>query len=178
MGFFFTIFYMQRLPCMGWMIINVTGVIKSVPTQSGKHRGEERQSSRTTVWKQEWSCVRNGGLSCSASTRFSTMVHSTSSSWITTSFFRILIAYSSSVPFLSASITCRKEKGRRENPPGGGGKVTQMPEELERWQASFSFNLYRQIWSKPHNYDRFPAISDTACAPTRCLIAGWLLKGW
>lgn len=59
----------------------------------------------TMVWKQECSCVRKGGFPARASTLFSTMVHSTSSSWITTSFFRILMAYSSSVPFLSASIT-------------------------------------------------------------------------
>lgn len=60
----------------------------------------------TTVWKQEWSCVRKGGLSLSANTLFSTIVHSTSSSWITTSFFRIFMAYSSSVDFISANITC------------------------------------------------------------------------
>lgn len=60
----------------------------------------------TTVWKQEWSAVRKGGLSLWAKTLFSTIVHSTSSSWITTSFFRILMAYSSSVDFISASITC------------------------------------------------------------------------
>lgn len=61
---------------------------------------------RTTVWKQECSCVRKGGLSFWAKTLFSTIVHSTSSSWITTSFFRILMAYSSSVDFISANITC------------------------------------------------------------------------
>ena len=33
------------------------------------------------------------------------MVHSTSSSWIITSFFKIFIAYNSSVPFLSANTT-------------------------------------------------------------------------
>lgn len=50
--------------------------------------------------------MRKGGLSLRAKTLFSTIVHSTSSSWITTSFFRIFIAYSSSVDFISASITC------------------------------------------------------------------------
>lgn len=60
----------------------------------------------TMVWKQECSCTRNGGLLERAKTRFSIMVHSTSSSWIMTSFFRILMAYSSSVPLRSANITC------------------------------------------------------------------------
>ncbi|TNN42851.1 hypothetical protein EYF80_046964 [Liparis tanakae] len=59
------------------------------------------------VWKHECRYVRKGGLSCWARTLFSTMVHSTSSSWITTSFFRIFIAYSSSVAFISASMTFR-----------------------------------------------------------------------
>uniref|UniRef100_A0A182JI04 Uncharacterized protein n=1 Tax=Anopheles atroparvus TaxID=41427 RepID=A0A182JI04_ANOAO len=61
------------------------------------------------VWKQECSCTRNGGLVESARTRFSTIVHSTSSSWMMMSFFRILIAYSSSVPLRSASITLPNE---------------------------------------------------------------------
>lgn len=59
----------------------------------------------TTVWKHECSCVRKGGFSCWARTLFSTIVHSTSSSWITTSFFKIFIAYSSSVVLISASMT-------------------------------------------------------------------------
>lgn len=59
----------------------------------------------TTVWKQECSCVRNGGLSSSARTRFSTMVHSTSSSIKTTSFLRALMAKNSFLPFSSASST-------------------------------------------------------------------------
>lgn len=70
---------------------------------------------RTTVWKQEWSCVRKGGLSCKARTLFSTMVHSTSSSWITTSFFNILTAYSSSESFRSASITCSHTHIHKQN---------------------------------------------------------------
>jgi len=60
----------------------------------------------TMVWKQEWRATRKGGRPCIARTRFSIIVQSTSSSWIITSFLRILIAYSSSVPFRSASITC------------------------------------------------------------------------
>lgn len=60
------------------------------------------------VWKQECNWTKNGGLDDNAKTRFSTIVHSTSSSWIIISFFRILIAYSSSVPFLSASRTWNK----------------------------------------------------------------------
>lgn len=39
---FFTIFYVQRLPHMGWMIINVTGVIKSMTRQPGKHQGGKK----------------------------------------------------------------------------------------------------------------------------------------
>ena len=61
--------------------------------------------SRSMVWKQECSCTKNGGLLDNAKTRFSTIVHSTSSSCIMMSFFKILMAYSSSVPFLSANIT-------------------------------------------------------------------------
>lgn len=64
---------------------------------------------RTMVWKQEWSCTRNGGLLLSASTRFSTIVHSTSSSCMMISFLSILIAYNSSVPLRSASITLPKD---------------------------------------------------------------------
>ena len=59
------------------------------------------------VWKHECSWVRKGGFPDRARTLFSTMVHSTSSSWITTSFFKIFMAYNSSVPFLSANITWR-----------------------------------------------------------------------
>ncbi|KYN19936.1 hypothetical protein ALC57_07705, partial [Trachymyrmex cornetzi] len=55
--------------------------------------------------KQECNCTKKGGLLESASTRFSTIVHSTSSSCIMMSFFKIFMAYSSSVPFLSASKT-------------------------------------------------------------------------
>ena len=64
--------------------------------------------------------MRKGGFPERARTLFSTMVHSTSSSWITTSFFKILIAYNSSAPFRSASITWGREEGERGR--GGGGK--------------------------------------------------------
>ena len=57
------------------------------------------------VWKHEWSWTRKGGFCARASTLFSIIAQSISSSWIIISFFRILIAYSSSVPFLSANIT-------------------------------------------------------------------------
>lgn len=68
----------------------------------------------TMLWKVECSCVKNGGFPANANTLFSTMVHSTSSSWITTSFFRIFIAYRSSVPLRSASITySEEERGQR-----------------------------------------------------------------
>ena len=77
----------------------------------------------TTDWKQEWSLTRKGGFPDRASTLFSTIVHSTSSSchyypqirsysscftWIMMSFFRIFTANSSSDPFLSASNTFLK----------------------------------------------------------------------
>lgn len=38
---FFTIFYVQRLPYMGWMIINVIGVIKSMMGNIGVARKTE-----------------------------------------------------------------------------------------------------------------------------------------
>ena len=63
----------------------------------------------TVVWKHECIWTRNGGFWARARTRFSTIVHSTSSSCIMMSFFNILMAYNSSVPFLSASITFPKE---------------------------------------------------------------------
>ena len=85
-------------------------------------------TKRTMVWKQEWSCTRKGGLAASASTRFSIMVHSTSSSCMMMSFFRILMAYNSSVP-------CKQEKwvNRRKWVKGGGkmgqkGKMGQIGE--------------------------------------------------
>lgn len=59
-------------------------------------RGQD--SRPTMVWKHECSWTRNGGLLARARTLFSIMVHSTSSSWMMMSFFRILMAYSSSVP--------------------------------------------------------------------------------
>jgi len=61
----------------------------------------------TLVWKQECSWVRKLGLLDSARTRFSIIVHSTSSSWTMTSFFKTLTANIWSVPFSSASRTCR-----------------------------------------------------------------------
>lgn len=64
----------------------------------------------TSVWKQECSWVRNGGFSGRARTRFSIIVHSTSSSWTMTSFFKTLIAKISSVPLRSASKTYTKQK--------------------------------------------------------------------
>lgn len=77
----------------------------------------------TIVWKQEWSWTKNGGLFDRASTRFSTMVHSTSSSCMMMSFFKIFIAYSSSVPFLSANITCKIRKHNTAVIKVGGKKV-------------------------------------------------------
>ena len=65
--------------------------------------------SLTTVWKQEWRWTRKGGFPESAKTLFSIMVHSTSSSWMMTSFLRILIANNSEVPFRSANMTFPKD---------------------------------------------------------------------
>ena len=75
--------------------------------------GSLQCQSLTLVWKHECSAVRNGCLADNARIRFSVMVHSTSSSWIITSFFSTLMAYTSSVPFLSASITCHNHKSLR-----------------------------------------------------------------
>ena len=63
------------------------------------------RETQTLVWKHECKAARNGCLADSASIRFSTIVHSTSSSSIIASFFRTFIAYTSSVPFSSASNT-------------------------------------------------------------------------
>ena len=57
------------------------------------------------VWKHECNETRNGGFSGRARTRFSVIVHSTSSSWIITSFFRILMANSSFVTLCSPNKT-------------------------------------------------------------------------
>jgi len=62
----------------------------------------------TIVWKHEWRLTRNGGFSGSASTRFSVIVHSTSSSCMITSFFNIFIANSSFVVLCSPSKTLNK----------------------------------------------------------------------
>ena len=81
-------------------------------SRSNKRYMDQRYTStinlparRTIVWKQECSCTRKGGLLDMARTRFSIIVHSTSSSWMITSFFRILMAYNSSVPLRSDSTT-------------------------------------------------------------------------
>lgn len=63
----------------------------------------------TIVWKQECKYTRNGGFLGSASTRFSAMVHSTSSSWTTTSFFKIFTANTSFVILCSARTTCKED---------------------------------------------------------------------
>lgn len=59
----------------------------------------------TLVWKEQYRCVRKGLSQARASTLFSTMVHSTSSSISTTSFFRALMAKYSLCPFSSANST-------------------------------------------------------------------------
>ena len=59
----------------------------------------------TLVWNVQKRWVRKGFSQASASTRFSTMVHSTSSSIRTTSFLRALTAKNSFLPFSSASST-------------------------------------------------------------------------
>lgn len=97
----------------------------------GRTPGGVSPGGLTTVWKQECSCVRNGGLSSKASTRFSTMVHSTSSSWITTSFFRILTAYSSSVPFRSESMTWGRQQAAVARAPVRPRPVPALPPGTE-----------------------------------------------
>ena len=65
------------------------------------------------VWKQECSATKKGGLLLIASTRFSIIVQSISSFWRITSFLSILIAYNSSVPFLSASTTWKQRAWKK-----------------------------------------------------------------
>lgn len=60
-----------------------------------RDKGREREREKkilTMVWKHECNWTRNGGLLGRARTRFSIIVHSTSSSWMITSFFKILMA--------------------------------------------------------------------------------------
>lgn len=58
-----------------------------------RDKGREREKKiLTMVWKHECNWTRNGGLLGRARTRFSIIVHSTSSSWMITSFFKILMA--------------------------------------------------------------------------------------
>lgn len=60
-----------------------------------RDKGRERKREKkilTMVWKHECNWTRNGGLLGRARTRFSIIVHSTSSSWMITSFFKILMA--------------------------------------------------------------------------------------
>ena len=87
---------------MGWPLLELLWPKPGSPEVEGSS-----PQVVTMVWKQECSWVRKGGFPGRASTRFSTIVHSTSSSWMTTSFFRIFTAYSSSVPFRSESMTCK-----------------------------------------------------------------------
>lgn len=75
--------------------------------------------------------MRKGGFPGSASTRFSTIVHSTSSSWITTSFFRILTAYSSSVPFRSESMTWGRQQAAVARAPVRPRPVPALPPGTE-----------------------------------------------
>lgn len=75
--------------------------------------------------------MRKGGFPGSASTRFSTIVHSTSSSWITTSFFRILTAYSSSVPFRSESMTWGRQQAVVARAPVRPRPVPALPPGTE-----------------------------------------------
>ena len=63
----------------------------------------------TLVWKHECKEVKNGWLADNAKMRFSVMVHSTSSSWMMTSFLRTLMAKTSSVSFFSHSMTFPKD---------------------------------------------------------------------
>lgn len=65
-----------------------------------------RSKTGTIVWKHEWRATRNGDLFGSASTRFSVMIHSTSSSCTITSFFKILTANNSFVSLCCPSNTC------------------------------------------------------------------------
>lgn len=64
----------------------------------------------TLVWKVQCRCVRNGLSQARASTRFSTMVHSTSSSINTTSFFRAFTANHSPLFFNSAKKTWKRHR--------------------------------------------------------------------
>ena len=61
------------------------------------------------VWKHECSDVKNGWFADKARIRFSVIVHSTSSSWIITSFLRTLMAKISFESTFSANMTFPKE---------------------------------------------------------------------
>ena len=84
-------------------IVNVNASSRSLKT--ARQSQSTSWNAQTCVWKLQNNSTRNGGLLANARTRFSAIVHATSSSCKTTSFLRIFMAYSSSVPFLSASKT-------------------------------------------------------------------------
>ena len=84
------------------------------------------------VWKQEWRPVRKGGFFCIANTFRSFRVHSTSSSWMIKSFFKLLMAYTSRVPLCSARNTCAWREGFEvvvsvENMAGGSFWLASYP---------------------------------------------------
>ena len=68
----------------------------------------QRTKQHTLVWKQEWRPVRNGCLADRARILFSVIVHSTSSSWMMTSFLRTFTANTWPLDLCSAIITCKK----------------------------------------------------------------------
>lgn len=72
------------------------GAARGTGLGQARYQGQADQGclrrSRTLVWNVQNMCVRNGCSQAKERTLFSTIVHSTSSSIKTTSFFRAFIA--------------------------------------------------------------------------------------
>ena len=83
------------------------------------------------VWKHECRAVKYGCWLAKARMRFSVMVHSTSSSWMITSFFSTLIANTSWVFLCSAIITCNDNEVHRHSPTA-----------LKRQHKDFTFSCH------------------------------------
>lgn len=80
-----------------WKICHLSSQCSFVHFTSSVFSSKKRvlsneKSLLTAVWKLEWSAVRYGWPADRANTRLSIIVHSTSSSWRTVSFFKIFMA--------------------------------------------------------------------------------------
>ena len=121
----------------------------------------DRPTTRLTmVWKHEWRWTRKGGFWAIAKTLFSTITHSMSSSWMMTSFFNTLIAYNSSVPFRSASITWRERQLVQETKSANDSAwLRRALIFISTIFENVKYNQKYEKWYIKHNRFPFPGFS-------------------